>query len=237
MTTPEAAATAAQHGRQVQPAQVAVGEDGPERVAGAPRGDGRGPVRAALADEQQDRDRDEHGRDAEDDRGAAPARERDERHADHRHDDRAEIATRDVGTDRESASLGRELLGQQAVADRVLRRTTDPRDDIRDGEGEEAAGQRLGREPATEQQATRAQEAATRDPSGQLGVGQLDRAGGERTGRGEEGDDLDADPELIDDRQEDERQQDGLGVVDRMGDRQEHERAIRMHIVGRLARS
>ena len=53
-------------------------------------------------------------------------------------------------------------------------------------EGQEAAGQGLGREPAAEQQAADPQQAAARHASGQLGVGQLDRAGREGPDRGQE---------------------------------------------------
>ena len=55
----EAAAAATQGRRQVQPAQVAVGEDPAEaRTGRVPLAQRRRAVRAALADEQQDEDRD-----------------------------------------------------------------------------------------------------------------------------------------------------------------------------------
>ena len=47
------------------------------------------------------------------------------------HDDGPDVAAGDVGADREAAPLRRELLGEQAVADRVLRRAADPRQDVR----------------------------------------------------------------------------------------------------------
>ena len=44
------------------------------------------------------------------------------------------------------------------------------------------------------------------------------------------------DPELVDDREEDQRQQDGLGVVDRVGHGQQAERAHRVDLDGRHRR-
>ena len=130
----EAAPAAAERRGEVEPAQVAVAQDPPERLADAAARQRRRPVRAALADEEQDRDADRDGRQPEHDRGAAPADRRDERNADQCHDHRANVPARDVGADREAAPFGRELLGQQAVADRVLRRAADARRDVRDGE-------------------------------------------------------------------------------------------------------
>jgi len=60
----------------------------------------------------------------------------------------------------------------------------------------------------------------------------LDDPGRERTGRGEESDRLHADPELIDDLEEYQGQDDGLGVVDRVGDGQQAERAHRVDVRG-----
>ena len=72
----EPAAAAAQDRGQVQPAQVAVAQDPSERGADGAAGPGGGPVRAALPDEHQDRDRDGDRRHPEDDRRAAPADQR-----------------------------------------------------------------------------------------------------------------------------------------------------------------
>ena len=55
----QAATAAAEDRGEVDPAVVVVGEDRPERVPDAAVGDGRLAVDAALADEQQDRDRDD----------------------------------------------------------------------------------------------------------------------------------------------------------------------------------
>ena len=60
----------------------------------------------------------------------APAEGRDQRRADERDDDRSDVAAADVGADRKAAPLLGKLLGQQAVADRVLRRAADPRRDV-----------------------------------------------------------------------------------------------------------
>ena len=46
---------------------------------------------------------------------------RDQRRPDDGDEDRPDVAAGDVGTDREPASLRRVLLGEQPVADRVLR--------------------------------------------------------------------------------------------------------------------
>jgi hypothetical protein len=51
--------------------------------------------------------------------------------ADDRQDeDGAHVPARDVRADREPATCRRELLGEQAVADRVLRRPADTREDV-----------------------------------------------------------------------------------------------------------
>ena len=71
-------------------------------------------------DEQEDQDRDCDGRQSEEDGRTPPPDSGDERRPDDRDDDRADVAAGDVGADGEAASLRRELLGQQAVADRVL---------------------------------------------------------------------------------------------------------------------
>ncbi len=176
------------------------------------------------------------GRQAEHDRGAAPADRGDQRHADEGHDHRPDVAAGDVGADREASPLRRELLGQQAVADRVLRRAADPRQDVGDGEGQEPAGQRLGREPAAEQDPAGAQQPPSRDDPGQRGVAELDHARREAADRRQEGDRLDAHPELVDHLEVDQRQDDGLGVVHRVGDGQQPERARRVDLGARLIR-
>ncbi len=103
---------------------------------------------------------------------------------------RADVAAGDVGADREAAPLGRELLGEQAVADRVLRRAADARRDVRDGERDEAGGQGLGREPAPNRIPPIAEQPAARHDPGQPRVAQLDHPGKERPDGGEEGDRL-----------------------------------------------
>ena len=123
----------------------------------------------------------------------------------------------------EAVAVRRELLRQQAVADGVLRRATDARDDVRHRERQEARGQRLDREPATEQQAADAQQRSPREPSRQLGVGQLDHARGEGPERRQERDLLHVDAEFLDERQEDQRQQHRLGVVDRVPEAEQDE--------------
>ena len=163
----------------------------------------------------------------------APADGGDERHADDRHDDGADVAAGDVGADGEAAPLRRELLGQQAVADRVLRRAADARRDVRDREGQEVGGQRLGRHPATEQDPAEAQQPAARDDPRQVGVAELDGPGRERPEGDQERDVIDPDRELVDDLDEDQRQQDRLRVVDGVGDRQQAQRAHRADVVRR----
>ena len=166
----------------------------------------------------------------------APADRRDERDADERDDDGADVPAGDVGADGEPATLGRELLGQQTVADRVLRRPADPRRDVRDGVGHEARRERGEREAAAEQDPAESEQPAPGHDPGQAGVAQLDRAGQERPDGGQEGDGVDADPELVDDLEEDERQDDGLGVVDGMRHRQQAERPHRVDGDGRHGR-
>ncbi len=132
--------------------------DPPERRAHGTARPGRGSVRAALADEEQDEDGHGDGRQTESDRRASPADREDQRRSDHRDDDGPDISASDVCADREPASFGRELLGQQAVADRMLRRPADARGDVRDGECGERRRERLSHEPAAEQQATEAEQ-------------------------------------------------------------------------------
>ena len=223
---PEAAPAAAQRGGEVEPAQVAVAEDPAERRPDGPAREGRRTVGAALAHEEQDEDRDGDGRQPERDRGAPPAVDRDDRDADERHDHGPDVATGDVRADGETAPFGRELLGQQPVADRVLGRATDARRDVRDGEGREAVGERLEREPATEQDPADGEQATPRDDPRQGGVAELDHPRGEGPERGEERDRLHADAELVDDLEEDQGQDDGLSVVDRVRHREQPERTI-----------
>ena len=156
----EPSAAATKHRREVQPAQVAVAEDPPDRVADIAAGDGSRPVRAALADQREDRDRGDGREQPEHDRRAAPAEGGKQRHADQRDDDRADVATGDVRGDREPTAMGRELFGEEPVADRVLRRPADPGQHVGHGEGQEAGGECLGDEPAAEQQPAAAQQPA-----------------------------------------------------------------------------
>ena len=75
--------------------------------------------------------------------------------------------------------------------------------------------------------ARRTQEPPARHAPCQLGIAELDEPGREGAHCGQERDRLHRDPELIDDREEDQRQQDGECVVDGVGDRQQAERATR----------
>ena len=93
----EPSPAAAEHRREVEPAQVVVAEDAPERRADGAAGARRRPVRATLADEDQDRDGDRDRRQPERDRRAAPADRGDERHADEGDDDRARRCRRRCG--------------------------------------------------------------------------------------------------------------------------------------------
>ena len=152
---------------EVDPAQVAVAEDRRKAVADAAAGDGGGAVGAGLADEQEDREGDEDRRDAEQ-RSTTPrqpmrAMSGAPRSAD---DDRPDVAAGDVGADREAAPILWELLGEQAVADGMLRRAADPRRDVGDRERGEGLGECLGDEAAAEQDPAGAEDAAPRDRSG-----------------------------------------------------------------------
>ena len=137
----------------------------------------------------------------------APVERRDQRDADQRHDHRADIAARDVGADREPAPFGRELLGEQAVADRMLGRAADPPDDVGDRERDEVGRERLDRDAAAEHDPAGPEQVAPRHDPGERRVTELDQAGRERADRGQEGHRLHADPELVDDLDEDQRQQ------------------------------
>jgi hypothetical protein len=61
----------------------------------------------------------------------------------------------------------------------------------------------------------------------QVGEARLHEPGADRAGRGDERDRLHAHAELLDDQQEDHREQDRLGVIDRVSDRQQPEREVR----------
>ncbi len=224
----QAAPAATEDRREEQPAQVAVGDDPAQSVPAAAAGDSRGPVRAAFADERQDAQSDQGRGHAEHDRHAAPAERGEHRRPDDRDDDRAQVPAGDMGADRKPAAGRRELLGEEAVPDRVLRRPTDPGEDRRDRERDEVVGQRRGREPATEHEAAQAQQPAAGHAPGQLRVAELDHPRREGAHRGEDRHGRDCDTELVDDRQEDRRQQHGIGVIDRVRHRQQPERAHRM---------
>ena len=92
----------------------------------------------------------------------------------------------------------------------------------------EVVGQGRGREPATEHEAAQAQQPAAGDAPGQLRVAELDHPRREGAHRGEDRHGRDRDAELVDDREEDRRQQHGIGVVDRVRHREQAERAHRM---------
>ena len=72
-----------------------------------------------------------------------------------------------------------------------------------------------------------------RDDPRQVGVAELDGPRCECTERDQERDVIDPDRELVDDLDEDQRQQDRLCVVDGVGDRQEAQRAHRANVVRR----
>jgi hypothetical protein len=114
----------------------------------------------------------------------------------------------------------------------VLRRSADPRDDVRDRELLERAGRRLRGEAQPEEQAAGAHQHPPRDPTSDERIARLDRTRGDRPGGGHERHGADADPELLDDLEEDEGQHDSLGVVDRVGQRQQPQRPLRMDLVG-----
>ena len=126
-----------------QPAQVAVGEDPPvdraDRAVGAgaasvverSRTNARMAIATTIAATPSIATDARHPSEAIASAAVAPD------------DDRADVAARDVGGDRGPDPARRELLGEQRVADRVLRRAADPRDDVRDGE----PGERRPRSP------------------------------------------------------------------------------------------
>ena len=139
----EPAAAAAERRGQVQPA-AGRGRGGSARTPTGPSRSRRAAARSVPRSRTNSRIRiaDRDGRQPEDDRRAAPADRGDQRHADERDDDGPDVAAGDMGADREPAPLGRELLGQQAVADRMLGRPADPRRDVRDGVRHEARRER-----------------------------------------------------------------------------------------------
>ena len=110
-------------------------EDLPERRRGRcrRRPPPRGPRRVSRTNSRIASAIDDR-RDPEDDRRRPPAEGAISAAPDERHDHRADVAAGDVGADREAAPLRRELLGEEAVADRVLRRPADPRHDVDDRE-------------------------------------------------------------------------------------------------------
>src|SRR5450756_762528 len=102
----------------------------------------------------------------------------------------------------------------------MLRRAADPRQDVDDCKGREAGRERLGDEPTAEQQPAGPQQSPPRDQPCERGEAELDDAGGEGAAGRKEGNRIDTDVEVVGDLQVDERQDDRLGVVDRMGDRE-----------------
>ncbi len=221
------AAAAAEHRRQVQPAQVAIEPDRPEGVPHPARGHGRRAVAARLADEGHDAQRDEHGRDAEEDERPAPAPAGDQPGAEQRHDDRPDVAASDVGADGEAPTLRRELLGQQAVADRVLGRSADACHDQATTEGHDARRQGHEGLEAAHHDATPAEEPGAGEVARQRGIGRLREAGGQAADGDQQPDGADRDAPLVDDRDVDERHQHGLGVVRGMERADQPERAHR----------
>ncbi len=131
---PEPAAAATEHRREVGPAHGGIAQRGTCCLAHgslAYRGD---PIGTGLVDPAQDRQRDERRRDSEQHGGASPADSGEHRRTEDRRHDGADVAAGDVRADREPAALGRELLRQQTVADRMLWRAADARDDVREAE-------------------------------------------------------------------------------------------------------
>ena len=97
----------------------------------------------------------------------------------------------------------------------------------------EARRERLRREPAAEQDPADAPAAsAARRPGSGPRSSSWTSPEAKAPDGGEERDRLDADPELVDDREEDQRQDHRLGVVDRVGDREQAERAHRPDVDG-----
>src|SRR3970282_58390 len=91
----------------------------------------------------------------------------DEPGADEGDDDGPHVPAGDVRGDRETVSLGRELLGQPTVSHRMLGRPSDPGREVGGGEGGERGGDRLGREAGAEDDAADAEERAPGDVAGQ----------------------------------------------------------------------
>jgi hypothetical protein len=85
-------------------------------------------VGAVLAHEERNEHADDERRDAEDRQRRLPADRRKQRPADERHEHGADVAAGDVRADREAAALGRVGIGEERVADGVLRAGTDAGD-------------------------------------------------------------------------------------------------------------
>src|SRR5258706_251479 len=133
------------------------------------------------------------------------------------------VAAGVVARDGGPARSGGALLRSRPFADGVGGGTADPRDDVGRPEGQERLRRRLEREARPEEEATDGEDRPPGDAPGHEAVRRLDQAGAHRAHRRQEGDRLDADMELRDDEQEDRRQDDRLGVVDRVRDGQQPE--------------
>jgi hypothetical protein len=106
---------------------------------------------------------------------------------------------------------------------------SDPRHHVHEGERRERRHQCLRREAPAEQDAAGTQKAAPRHDPRQLRIRELDGAAGERSQRREQRDRADLDAPLLDQPQVDERQEDRLGVVDRVRDREQPEGPLGIH--------
>ena len=100
---------------------VRVANDRSERFADAAMGHRRRPILAGLADEEQDGQGDDDGRDAEHDDRTTPAEVGHQPRASDGDDHGTQVPAGNVSGDREPAAVLRELLRQEAVADRMLK--------------------------------------------------------------------------------------------------------------------
>jgi hypothetical protein len=94
-------------------------------------------------------------------------------------------------------------------------------------------GDRLRGEADPEEQAAGDEDRAPGDAPRDEAVGRLDQPRADGADRGQERNGLDADVELGDDEEEDRRQDDRLGVIDRVGCGQEPQSSLRPDVDGR----
>ena len=162
-------------------------------------------------------------RDPEQRKRRLPAEGKQHGAAHERDEDGADVAAADMGTDGEAATLGWIDVGQERVADRMLRAGADA---SRADGGEELRDrlrQPTDEEAGSEQDLAAGEERRSRDVARQETVGELHRAT-DRGGDGDEGADIAlVEPVLDDDDRIDERHQRGLGVDHRVGEGEQHE--------------